>query len=72
MVIFLHIAIAEILNCRAYVTKEKKRILDCLEDEHVSQLITSSSPSASSVHVLSMNKLNMEVCTIMQHNIYTL
>ena len=61
MIIFPRAAIAEILNCRAYVTKEKKRILDCLEDERVSQFITSSSPSASSVHVLPMNKLNMEV-----------
>lgn len=68
---FNHTAIAEILNCRAYVTKEKKKILDCLEDERVSQLITSSSPSASSVHVLPMSKLNMEVCTFILGHIYT-
>jgi len=52
-------AIAQALNIKVYVTTEKKNIIDCLEDEKLSQLITRD-PNVPCVHVVQMGKLNVK------------
>ena len=77
---FMHmcfaVAIAEMLNCKVFVSKDKKRIIDCLESEEILQIIESNDPVLSPLHVLPMHKLNIEVssnvivlssCVFMSH-----
>jgi len=44
------------------VRKDKKAVLDCLESEILTQMITTD-PRLASVHVLPMNRLTIEVHT---------
>ncbi|XP_074641638.1 DNA cross-link repair 1A protein-like isoform X2 [Tubulanus polymorphus] len=55
----LFIAIADALKTRAFVMRDKKLILDCLEDSHIRD-ISSLTPDNARVHVLQMNKLNFK------------
>ena len=57
-------AIAEDLNCRVCVTREKKAILDCLEDPALEKRLTLD-PRQAKVHVLPMRQLNYQVTTPM-------
>ncbi|KAI9592460.1 beta-lactamase-like protein [Syncephalis fuscata] len=50
-------AIANALSSKIYVTDEKRRILNCLEDPQLDALLTSE-PSEAKVHVVSMFQLN--------------
>ncbi|KAK2157546.1 hypothetical protein LSH36_189g05006, partial [Paralvinella palmiformis] len=50
-------AISEALDCKIYVTSEKRQILSCLEDEQLLGRLTSN-PREARVHVLPMQKLN--------------
>ncbi len=51
-------AIAEALNVKAYVSKDKKNILDCLEDDALNKMITQD-PNETNLHVVQMGKLNI-------------
>ena len=53
-------AIADALDCKIKVTREKKSILDCLEDEGLGARLTLKDNEAQ-VHVLKMNELNLTV-----------
>ena len=44
-------AIAEALNVKAYVSKDKKNILDCLEDDALNKMITQD-PNETNLHVV--------------------
>lgn len=52
------IAIAEALDLKVYVSRDKKNIIDCLEDEKLSNMITKD-PSETNLHVVQMGKLNI-------------
>ncbi len=53
------IAVAELLNLKIFVTKEKKGIIDCLEDERLNKMITED-PYETNLHVVQMGKLNIK------------
>ncbi|XP_033756981.1 LOW QUALITY PROTEIN: DNA cross-link repair 1A protein-like [Pecten maximus] len=55
-------AIAKALNSKICVTREKKSVLDCLEDSKLQEIITLS-PNEAKVHVLPMAKLNQKALT---------
>ena len=54
------LAIAEALGSKVCVSQDKKAILDCLDSERISQLLTTD-PRLASVHVLPMGRLTIEV-----------
>ncbi|OWF46657.1 DNA cross-link repair 1A protein [Mizuhopecten yessoensis] len=55
----IFMAIAKALNSKICVTREKKAVLDCLEDSTLQESITLS-PNEAKVHVLPMAKLNQK------------
>ena len=54
-------AIAEALNCKISVMRDKKMVLDCLDDPGLSSRV-SLRWEDSGLHVLPMGKLNYKVC----------
>ena len=52
-------AIAESLGCKVYVSREKKGVVDCLEDEVLSGMVTQDADE-SNLHVVQMGKLNLK------------
>lgn len=57
------LALAEALESRVCVTREKEGILRCLQWPALEGLLTTS-PLAAKVHVLPMKKLNIKVCIL--------
>lgn len=55
------IALAETLDCKVYVTKEKYRVLSCLESDKIASRVLCQHPVTASIHVVPMNKMNVEV-----------
>lgn len=53
----IFLAISEALDCKICVSSEKKRVLSCLEDQHMLRRLTLNAREAK-VHVLPMNKLS--------------
>ena len=53
-------AIAEALNCKISVVRDKKSVLDCLDDPELSSRV-SLRWQDSGLHVLPMGKLNYKV-----------
>lgn len=53
-------AIAKALNCKICVLREKKNILDCIEDPFIMKCV-SLNWEDSQLHVLPMGKLNQKV-----------
>jgi len=54
-------ALAETLDCKICVSREKKSILECLEDVSLCQRLTLAKHEAR-VHVVAMNQVNSTVC----------
>lgn len=52
-------AIAESLSIKAFVSRDKKNILDCLEDEDLNKMITQD-PNETNLHIVQMGKLNIK------------
>ncbi|KAI8051291.1 DNA repair metallo-beta-lactamase-domain-containing protein [Syncephalis plumigaleata] len=50
-------AIANAIGSKIYVTEEKRRILNCLEDKALTSLLTTK-PNEANVHIVAMNQLN--------------
>lgn len=42
-----------------YVTRDKKNIIDCLDDERLNKMITRD-PNETNLHVIQMGKLNIK------------
>lgn len=57
------LAVADALGCKICVMRDKKNVLDCLEDISLSERI-SLNFTDSCLHVLPMNKLNPKVCIL--------
>jgi len=57
-------AIAETLDCKICVSREKKSILQCLEDESLCKRLTLMKHEAR-VHVLAMNQISSTVCYLL-------
>lgn len=57
-----YIAIAQALGSKVYVDSQKKRVLDCLEDGDLKQLMTVNKREAA-VHVARMGVVTREVRT---------
>ena len=53
-------AVAEALNCKISVNRDKKAVLDCLDDPELSARV-SLRWQDSGLHVLPMGKLNYQV-----------
>ena len=53
-------AVAEALNCKISVSRDKKAVLDCLDDPELSARV-SLRWQDSGLHVLPMGKLNYQV-----------
>ena len=62
-VTLLFTAIAETLDSKICVAREKKLILDCLEDERLCQRLTLMKHEAR-VHVVAMKQINITVCCL--------
>jgi hypothetical protein len=45
------------------VTKEKKKVIDCLENPHFQSMITLN-PNETNLHVIPMGKLNPKVVAV--------
>ena len=58
-----HVAIAEALNSKIFVRRDKKQILDCLDDALLCQRLTVDMKQAG-VHVVNMAQLNIQVTGI--------
>jgi len=54
-------AIAETLDCKICVSREKKSVLECLVNESLCQRLTLTKQEAR-VHVVAMNQINYTVC----------
>lgn len=61
--LFCILAIAEALNCKICVTRDKKAVLDCLDDSPLSARV-SLRWQDSGLHVLPMGKLNYKVGSV--------
>lgn len=59
--VFSSTAIAEVVGCKVFVSKEKKAVLNCLNSEATSRLLTTDSPQTAPVHVVPMSNLNLDV-----------
>ena len=57
---YIHVGIAEMLQTKVFVSKDKRGILDCLESADLSRILTTSD-SNSRVHVLPMMKITIKV-----------
>lgn len=57
------LAVADALGCKICVMRDKKNVLDCLEDVSLRNRI-SLNFNDSCLHVLPMNKLNPKVCIL--------
>lgn len=57
------LAVADALGCKICVMRDKKNVLDCLEDIGLRERI-SLNFNDSCLHVLPMNKLNPKVCIL--------
>ena len=55
--------IAETLQCKIYVTAEKRSVLMCLEDARLSDMLAKS-PETAKVHIVPMGKLRYPVGAI--------
>ncbi|ORX54688.1 DRMBL-domain-containing protein [Piromyces finnis] len=53
------VSIAKYLKSKIYASNKKKKILECLNDETISNLLTSN-PDEANVHVLNMGQLGIE------------
>ena len=54
--------IAESLNCKVHVSRDKKNVLDCLENEAITRHITlDPHVDGAKVHVVAMKDLNYQV-----------
>jgi len=49
------------------VTKEKKKVIDCLENPHFQSMITLN-PNETNLHVIPMGKLNPKVVAVFFYN----
>ena len=56
----IFIAIAEALNIKIFVTRDKMRVIECLENEKLKNMVTLNS-NETNLHVLPMGKLNIKV-----------
>ncbi len=52
-------AIAESLGCKVFVSREKKGVIECLEDERLSGMVTQVEDETN-LHVVQMGKLNIK------------
>ncbi len=61
---FIFLAIANVLNCDVYVTREKMRIIKCLESLELLKMCNCDSDNdyANKIHVMPINKMNPQVC----------
>ena len=57
----LSLGIAAVLNCKVYVNKEKKKIIDCLESQSLSEMCVCREPASTKLHVVSINRMNPQV-----------
>ena len=51
------------MNCRVCVVRDKKNILDCLEDPSINAKMTLN-PSLTRLHVVTMATISHQVCVI--------
>ena len=56
------LGIAEALNCKVHVSRDKKNVLDCLENQAIARRITlDPHVDGARVHVVAMKDLNFQV-----------
>ena len=61
LLLLLASGLAGTLGLKVFVTREKKVILECLENPEIVSVLTAD-PWSAGLHVLPMGKLNMNVC----------